>query len=64
MNTFEISCIEINRYDRDGNLIEEPAGYLFLGSTHNGEEGMLHLYLLIRTEATLMYPLHLIKIKF
>lgn len=39
MNTFEISCIEINRYDRDGNLIEEPAGYLFLGSTHNGEEG-------------------------
>ncbi|MCI8672571.1 MAG: hypothetical protein HFI89_03660 [Lachnospiraceae bacterium] len=41
LNTFRTDCVEINRYDWDGNLIEEPAGGSLLRSVRNGEDGYI-----------------------
>ena len=37
LNTFEVLYIEINRYDDNGQLIEETAGYMQMHSMSNGE---------------------------
>ena len=37
LNTFDILYIEINRYDDNGQLIEETAGYMQMHSMSNGE---------------------------
>ena len=37
LNTFEVLYIEINRYDDNGQLIEETAGYMQMHSMRNGE---------------------------
>ena len=44
LNTFELMHSEINRYDDQGNLIEEPAGYM---QTNHliGEDTFAHAYI-------------------
>ena len=37
LNTFEVLYIEINRYDDNGPMIEETAGYMQMHSMSNGE---------------------------
>ena len=37
LNTFDVLYIEINRYDDNGQLIEETAGYMQMHSMSNGE---------------------------
>ena len=37
LNTFEVLYIEINRYDDNGQMIEETAGYMQMHSMSNGE---------------------------
>ena len=37
LNTFDILYIEINRYDDNGQLLEENAGYMQMHSISNGE---------------------------
>ena len=39
LNTFEIDPIEINRYDVDGQLIEEPIGAISLGGSGSKNGG-------------------------
>lgn len=39
LNTFEVMPIEINRYDLDGTLIEENAGYMAMQTFKNQENG-------------------------
>ena len=45
LNTFELLYLPINRYDDQGNLIEEPAGYMTSGGMSNEEtESYVHAY--------------------
>lgn len=45
LNTFELLRLEINRYDDQGNLIEEPAGFMSSGGMSNEEnESYAHAY--------------------
>lgn len=40
LNTFDISPVEINRYDDSGNLIEEPASGMSMTTNSHGEDGL------------------------
>jgi len=45
VNTFELLRLEINRYDDQGNLTEEPAGFMSSGGMSNEEnESYAHAY--------------------
>ena len=45
LNSFELLRLEINRYDDQGNLIEELAGYMSSGGMSNEEtESYVHAY--------------------
>ena len=45
LNTFELLRLEINRYDDQGNLIEEQAGFMSSGGMSNEETGSyVHAY--------------------
>ena len=45
LNTFELLYLEINRYDEHGNLIEEPAGFMFSGSMSDKKsDSHVHAY--------------------
>lgn len=39
LNTFEILALELNRYDENGKLIEENAGYMMMGGFESRENG-------------------------
>ena len=41
LNTFRTAYVGINRYDWQGNLIEEPVGGSLLRSVRNGEDGYI-----------------------
>ena len=45
LNTFELLRLEINRYDDQGNMIEEPAGFMSSSGMSNKEtESYVHAY--------------------
>ncbi len=45
LNTFELLCLEISRYDDQGNLVEEPAGFMSSSGMWNQERSSyVHAY--------------------